>query len=203
MLTGARTFVGRSLPEARRFARYLIVGAAANLFGLAIYYLATLAIGVEPKRALTLASAIAFVPAYAANRAWTFRSNAGTARSLLRYGAGYAASFVTAGLDPSSRRRPSRTAPRVGGAVRARRHDGVLLPAAAALGVSRGAGRSGVTSAEARPKAAASLAERRRAHPVQPSDACRHRARLHSRSDREPSPVGQRRIHPERARRGW
>jgi putative flippase GtrA len=93
-LTGAGTFVSRSLPEARRFARYLIVGAAANLFGLAIYYLATLAIGVEPKRALTLASAIAFVPAYAANRAWTFRSDAGTARSLPRYGAGYAASFV-------------------------------------------------------------------------------------------------------------
>ena len=33
-------------------------------------------------------------PAYAANRAWTFRSDVGTARSLLRYGAGYAASFV-------------------------------------------------------------------------------------------------------------
>jgi GtrA-like protein len=93
-LTRAESFLGRSLPEAGRFGRYLIVGAAANLFGLAIYYLATLAIGVEPKRALTLASAIAFVPAYAANRAWTFRSNAGTARSLLRYGAGYAASFL-------------------------------------------------------------------------------------------------------------
>ena len=93
-MTRAESFLGRSLPEAGRFGRYLIVGAAANLFGLAIYYLATLAIGVEPKRALTLASAIAFVPAYAANRAWTFRSNAGTARSLLRYRAGYAASFL-------------------------------------------------------------------------------------------------------------
>ena len=93
-MTRAESFLGRSLPEAGRFGRYLIVGAAANLFGLAIYYLATLAIGVEPKRALTLASTIAFVPAYAANRAWTFRSNAGTARSLLRYRAGYAASFL-------------------------------------------------------------------------------------------------------------
>ncbi|HEX8166308.1 MAG TPA: GtrA family protein [Beijerinckiaceae bacterium] len=86
--------LARSLPEAGKFARYLVVGAAANLFALSIYYGATLGAGVEPKRALTLATVIAFFPAYAANRAWTFRARAGPARSLLRYGAGYVASFA-------------------------------------------------------------------------------------------------------------
>ena len=85
---------GQFHPEARQFARYLVVGAGANLFALAIYYVSTLAIGLEPKLAMTLAITIAFVPAYAANRAWTFRSDAGMARSVLRYGAGYGASFA-------------------------------------------------------------------------------------------------------------
>src|SRR3954454_22491579 len=55
-----------------------------------------------------------------------------------------------AGLDPTCRRRPSPTAPRVGGALRGRQ-DGLLLPASAALGVSRGAGRAGVTSRRGSP----------------------------------------------------
>jgi putative flippase GtrA len=89
------------LPEFRQLARYLLVGAATNVLALAIYYVATLLAGIEPKRALTIATAVAFVSAYATNRAWTFGSDAGVRRSLLRYAAGYAASYVLQ-LPPSA-----------------------------------------------------------------------------------------------------
>ena len=92
-MTGFARLAARSLPEAEKFARYLAVGLGANLFALSIYYGATFGAGVEPKRALALATVVAFVPAYAANRAWTFRARGGAA-PLLRYAAGYGASFV-------------------------------------------------------------------------------------------------------------
>ena len=89
--------MSRSVPpgqELARLARYLAVGVATNSFGLAVYYGLTLASGVEPKLALTLATLAAFGPAYAANRSWTFQATTGHAVSLSRYAAGYAASFV-------------------------------------------------------------------------------------------------------------
>ena len=54
----------------------------------------TFGLAIEPKAALTLSSMVAFGPAYAASRSWTFRTRTRHAVSLWRYAAGYLASFA-------------------------------------------------------------------------------------------------------------
>jgi putative flippase GtrA len=80
--------------ELARLARYVAVGVATNCFALGLYYVLTFGFRMEPKAALTLAALAAFGPAYAANRAWTFRVRTRHASSLWRYAAGYLGSFV-------------------------------------------------------------------------------------------------------------
>ena len=76
-----------------QFARYLLVGVAANLAVLGIYWCLSLGIGVPPKLSLTIASAIGFLIAYGANRTWSFGYRGERAASLVRYALGYLASF--------------------------------------------------------------------------------------------------------------
>jgi len=76
-----------------RFVRYLIVGAAANLTVLGIYWLASLGLGLSPKLSLTIASAFGFLIAYCANRMWSFEYHGNRAASLARYALGYFLSY--------------------------------------------------------------------------------------------------------------
>jgi putative flippase GtrA len=76
-----------------RFVRYLIVGAAANLTVLGIYWLASLGLGLSPKLSLTIASAFGFLIAYCANRMWSFEYRGAHAAPLARYALGYFLSY--------------------------------------------------------------------------------------------------------------
>ena len=80
--------------ELARIARYLAVGVVTNCFTLGVYYALTFGLAIEPKAALTLSAMAGFGPAYAANRAWTFKATTRHAVSLWRYALGYLANFV-------------------------------------------------------------------------------------------------------------
>jgi putative flippase GtrA len=77
-----------------RFMRYLVVGGAANILALAIYYTASLGAKLSPKTSLTTASGLCFLVSYLGNYLWSFRFKGARTRSLVRYALGYFASFV-------------------------------------------------------------------------------------------------------------
>lgn len=79
---------------AGQLGRYSVVGVGANLLCLAVYYGLTLLLGLGPKLALTIASAVGFIVAFAANRGWTFEAAGPAGASFLRYAAGYLGSFA-------------------------------------------------------------------------------------------------------------
>ena len=76
-----------------QFARYLLVGAAANAIVLGIYWSLSLGVGLLPELSLTLASAFGFVITYTANRIWSFNYRGDRAASLVRYSISYFVSY--------------------------------------------------------------------------------------------------------------
>lgn len=93
-MTGRMLRRALASPLGRQLSRYSVVGIAANLLCLAVYYGLTLLLGLGPKLALTIASAIGFIVAFAANRHWTFKAAGPAGASLPRYAAGYLGSFA-------------------------------------------------------------------------------------------------------------
>ena len=82
------------LEELAKVIRYVTVGVTTNCFSLGLYYVLTLGFSIGPKTALTVSAVAAFGPAYALNRAWTFRATTPHGSSLWRYATGYLASFT-------------------------------------------------------------------------------------------------------------
>jgi putative flippase GtrA len=80
-------------PSAWQLLRYLVVGAGTNLLALTIYYGLSLGAGVASELSLTVASGLAFLVSYVANRVWSFRFAGNSASSLVRYTIGYLGSF--------------------------------------------------------------------------------------------------------------
>ena len=76
------------------FVKYVVAGLACNGLNMGLYYLFTLALKIDPRRALFMSCALVFPIAYLANRYWTFRSDAGWIASIAKYGAGYGASLL-------------------------------------------------------------------------------------------------------------
>lgn len=74
------------------FWRFLLVGGGVNLFALAIYYVASILLGLHHVVSLSIASGLSFPIYYFANRNWTFRF--GETGAFSRFVAGYIASFV-------------------------------------------------------------------------------------------------------------
>jgi putative flippase GtrA len=83
--------------ELRILARYVAVGAATSCIGLAAYYALTFGFGFGPELALATGTAVAFGPAYALNRSWTFGSTTRHRSGVWRYAAGYLAAYAFQG----------------------------------------------------------------------------------------------------------
>lgn len=68
----------------KQFAKYLMVGGLSNGIAYGLYIVMTLA-GVNPITSMSIVYVVASATAFAANRGWTFQSDASVSRSALRY----------------------------------------------------------------------------------------------------------------------
>jgi putative flippase GtrA len=80
-----------------QLARYAIVGIVTNVLGY-LLYLGITALGLEPKKAMTINYVIGVAISFAGNRRWTFSHDGPLGGSLLRFSiahlAGYALNFT-------------------------------------------------------------------------------------------------------------
>lgn len=68
----------------KQFAKYLAVGGLSNGLAYGLYIAATL-VGVNPIASMSIVYILASVTTFAANRGWTFQSDASLGRSAPRY----------------------------------------------------------------------------------------------------------------------
>ena len=68
----------------KQFAKYLVVGGFSNSLAYGLYIAITL-VGVSPIAGMSMVYVVASVATFAANRGWTFQSDASLSGSALRY----------------------------------------------------------------------------------------------------------------------
>jgi putative flippase GtrA len=80
-----------------QLARYAIVGIVTNVLGY-LLYLGITALGLGPKKAMTILYVVGVLISFAGNRRWTFSHEGPVGASLLRFSiahlAGYALNFA-------------------------------------------------------------------------------------------------------------
>lgn len=78
--------------------RYALVGICSNAIGYAVYLIATLLGGLNPKSAMTFVYCSVVLIGFLGNRAWTFQYSGKTSTTLVRYIAahliGYSINFM-------------------------------------------------------------------------------------------------------------
>ena len=83
--SGISYFDSQSLrPVRKQFVKYLVVGVLSNSLAYGLYVAITL-LGMSPISAMTIVYVAACITSFAANRRWTFKSEARLSGSALKY----------------------------------------------------------------------------------------------------------------------